>query len=223
MPDVKIFGRVRQLAQGFDQASVGDDEQIALTEQLEQLVAIGTSAYGEIVKIGRAFRVNTTTAIAAVTAIPTTACLLALFNNEDDNGRSYIIDRVWALQAAAATQADAQSLICLLGSTREAAPTDAALKVVSLNGTGHKDSKARTILNATALPATTGIAGDWFPPTQLTNAQAGAFGGCSITANIDGRIIVPPGRYFAMHVLSGHVTNTFQGGIEWHERQIRLG
>jgi hypothetical protein len=41
--DVKIIGRIRKALEGIDTASPGDDEQIALTGQLEQLVALGAS------------------------------------------------------------------------------------------------------------------------------------------------------------------------------------
>lgn len=223
--EIKIVGRIRKPMEGIDQASPGDEEQLVLNEQLEQLVALGASQYGEIVRLGRAFKVNNTTAVAAVIALPTTAVNMALFNNEaDGTGRSYVVDRVWALQIAAATQADANSLIGVLGQVREAAPADAGLLFRKLNGMGTgSDTKARSIIGGTALPATTGIAADWFPmPGQSTNAQVGAFVGCMIECQVNGRIIVPPGRYLGLNVLSGHVTNTFICGVEWHERYIRV-
>jgi hypothetical protein len=142
--DVKVIGRIRKVLEGVDAGAPGDDEQLALTPQLEQLIAMGAAPYGEIVRLGRAFKVGTATAVAAVVAIPTTAAMLQLYNNEPDGGRSYVIDWIGAsgvVKTAAAGQA--QMLACV-GQVREAIPTDAALPIVKLNGLGggNGDTKA---------------------------------------------------------------------------------
>jgi hypothetical protein len=163
--DVKIIGRIRKALEGIDTGSPGDDEQIALTGQLEQLVALGASPYGEITRLGRAYKVGTAAAVAAVVAIPTTAAMLQLYNNEPDGGRSLIIDWVAASGVAkTAAAGQAQILVCV-GQVREAIPADAALAIVKMNGLGggNGDTKARTVLTATALPAATGVAANWMP------------------------------------------------------------
>src|SRR4051812_23830042 len=109
--EMKIFGRVRQLLQGVDQASVGNPEQLTINEQLELLTASRSSAYGEITKQGRAFEIHTASAVAAVVAVPTTANLLSVWNGQDDGGRSMIIDRVWALMAVGTAVAGQAALL----------------------------------------------------------------------------------------------------------------
>src|SRR6476646_6097145 len=94
--DVKITGRIRKLLDGLDAGSVGDDESVVLDQQRNVLVAPGAAPYTDIVRIGRAFYVNTTAAVAAVVAVPTTAVLMAIYNNEPDGGRSFVIDWVAA-------------------------------------------------------------------------------------------------------------------------------
>jgi hypothetical protein len=229
--DVKVWGRIRQLLQGFDQASSGDEESMTLTEQLEQLVALGSSAYEETTKIGRSFKAGITAAVAAVVAIPTTAHMYAIYNNEPDGGRSYIVDRIWAQNVVSTAVVCQAQILALVGQVREVAPTDAtpANTLVKLNGYGSQgsnkvDSKVISILTATALPATTGLAGLWMPQGQsATKPSAVGTPGYGLEAVINGRIIVPPGRYFAMHVLANVIGETFVCGVEWHEKSIKLG
>lgn len=227
---VGVFGRVRQLLQGIDQASAGDEEQIALNEQLEQLVALGSSPYGEIVKIGRAFETHTVTAVASAQALPTTTAMLSIWNGEADGGRSLIIDRAWGLRIASTTAIASQaSLLGCLGQTRVATlGAVSGLPKNALNGFGSSDTKAVSYLTAVALDAVTGVTNNWrVLPGQTGGAKisagAATVGGDFVNADVNGRIIVPPGRVFAVHVMAPLAAETFIAGIEWHEKQIRLG
>jgi hypothetical protein len=68
------------------------------------------------------------------------------------------------------------------------------------------------------------LAGNWIPlGPSVGFPGAGATPGDGLWAPVDGRFIVPPGRYFAMHVLADVVGSTFQGFIGWHEVQLTLG
>jgi hypothetical protein len=50
--EVKVLGRVRKLLEGLDAEPPGSsDEQIALTAQLEQLVAPGAAPFREITPV----------------------------------------------------------------------------------------------------------------------------------------------------------------------------
>lgn len=224
--EVKVMGRVRKLLESLDSASPGADEQVALNDQLEQLIAVGAAPYSEIVRAGRAFKIGTAAAIGAVVAVPTTAVMFALYNNEEDGGKSMIIDWVAASNVVSTAVASQAQLLGLIGQVREAAPTDAALAIVKMNGMGQgtPDSSARSILNATALPATTGIAANWMPLGPSVG-KPGAAGtpGYGLWADVGGRIIVPPGRYFGVHVLANVVGETFLAYVGWHEKQLRLG
>lgn len=221
-----MIARIRQLTQGFDQASVGNEEELTLTEQLELLIAQGSSQYEEIVKMGRAFECHTTTAVAAVVAVPTVAVLLQLFNKDSagSGARVLVIDRVWALMAAGTAAAGQATIIGAPGQTSVAQPTNAALAINALNGNGSLDSKA---LNSTAnLDAVTGVAANWrVLPGQTGGMKVGAAATPGVFANaeVNGRIIVPAGRAFGIHVLADVVGSTFTVGVEWHEKVVRLG
>ncbi len=226
MQDAQLHGYIRKLLEAIDSVAPGTDEQpIVLNSQLEQLVASGASPYEEITRVGRSFQVHTAAAIAAVVAIPTTGHMLAIYNNNPDGGRSFIIDFVGASNVVSTAVACQAQLLVNVGQVREAAPTDAALAITKLNGVGGgNDTMARTILSGTALPAGTGLAANWMPwGPSVGKPGVTTTPGYGLWASVDGRIIVPPGRYFAMHVLANVVGETFLGYIGWHERQLALG
>lgn len=224
--DVKIQGRIGKSLEGVDAVGPGVDLQdITMNSQLQLLIAQGAAPRQELVRLGRAFITGTTAAIAAVVAIPSTAVLFALYNNAADGGRSLVIDWVAAQNVVSTAVSASAQLLGLVGQVRETAPTDAALTIKKRNGmgSGTNDSSVRTILNATALPATTGLAANWFPIGQV-GAKAGAVAtpGYGCYQQLDGDIIVPPGRYFALHVLANVVGETFVGFVGWHEKQLDL-
>lgn len=221
--EVYTISRIRKYLESIDPTAQDTPQQDTLNEFLETLIAPSASPWGELTRAGRAFETHTTTAVAAVVARPTTAVMLAVYNNEPDGGRSYIIDHAWALLEAGTAAAGQFTILQALGQVREAVPTDAALAINQRNGMGHKDTLARTILNATALPGTTGIAGNWsVAPGQTSTGKpgAGATPGGFAQAAIDGRVIVPPGRYYALHVMADVIGSTFTVGLGWHERRF---
>lgn len=224
--EFNAFGRIRKLLEGVDASSVGDEEQIAMTPQLELLVAQGSTPFREIVRVGRAFWTGTTaTAIAAVVAIPTTAHMFSLYNNYPDGGRSLVIDWVAASGVVKTAVAGQAQLIVNLGQVREAIPTASALTIKKANGYGGgtADTLAISVV-AGSLPASTGVAGNWCPlGPAIGFPGTGATPGLGLWSAVDGRFIVPPGRYFAMHVLADVIGSTFQSFIGWHEAQLNLG
>jgi hypothetical protein len=224
--EMKLAARIRKVLEAIDaEIPGGDPRDVTMTQQLELLIAAGAAPYSEIVRTGRAFWTGTTTAVAAVVALPTTAVMLALYNNAADGGRSLIIDWIAASGVAKTAAAGQQQMLGLIGQLRETAPTDAGLSFKKMNGLGgiKVDSMALTIVGGTALPATTGIAANWFPiGPSFGSPGAAATPGDGAHQNTDGRIIVAPGRYFAMHVLADVVGSTYQGFIGWHEKQLNL-
>lgn len=222
--DSHVLGKVRGLIPDFLLPAGREDEQFHLSGQGDIQTSTPAAPYQEIVRNGRSFWANTGTAVASVTAIPTTAVAIALYNNEPDGGRSYVIDDVWALYTANTAVALVHAgIIACLGQVREAIPTNSAATVKQYAGMGKNDTRARTIIGGTALPATTGIAANWFPLGAAVNGAVVTLPGFQQRVNVDGRIIVPPGRYFAVHTLSSVTTTSAQMGISWTEKQLVLG
>jgi hypothetical protein len=137
-----------------------------------------------------------------------------------------VIDWIAASGVAKTAAAGQAQLLVNVGQVRETAPTDAALAIKKSNGYGQgtNDTVARSIVGGTALPAATGVAANWIPFGPAVGFPgAAATPGHGLWAQVDGRIVIPPGRYFAMHVLADVVGSTFQGFVGWHERQLVLG
>jgi hypothetical protein len=139
--------------------------------------------------------------------------MLALYNNASDGGRSMIIDWVAASGVAKTAAAGQAQLLVNVGQVRETAPTDAALAIKKANGYGQgtNDTVVRTIVGGTALPSTTGIAGELDPvrpgrrlPGRRSDPRPRALGAGRRPHRRPAR------RYFAMHVLADVVGSTFQ-------------
>lgn len=223
--DAVLQARDRDVALGSSAAAPGAIREFHGNLQDEWLAAMGSSQNEEITRLGRQFQVRNVATFAAVVAVPSTACGLAVYNNEPDGGRSYVIDYVSAKNMVSTTLIAAQaSMVALVGQVREAIPATSAALPKKTNGLGSVDSKARTIVQGTALPAGTGIAANWFPIGQ----SAVKYGlditpGYSMEWEANGRVICPPGRYFAVHVIANTTSETFQCEIFWHEQQLTLG
>jgi hypothetical protein len=209
-----------------------EDEQVHLTGQAEQLIAFGAAPYQEIVRQGRAFMTNTTTAVATVTAVPSTAYGFAIWNGESDGGRSYIVDQIGALFTTNSGAALVHvGIIACLGMVREASPTHTQNTIKQMNGMGNNDSKVMTILaadnpysgGAGTVLGTTGIAGNWFPVGDSVNTAVNALPGFQKVVNIDGRIIIPPGRLLLLHTLGAVTSSSAQFYIWWHEKILLNG
>lgn len=223
--EINTLGRVRKLSESYDIEAPGNNAQLALTQQIELLIAAGVSPYQETTRPGRSVVLHTTTAIAAVVAMPTTAHMYAIYNNEPDGGESFVVDWIAANNiVSTAVVVQAQMLVCV-GQVRETAPTDATVANIKMNSLGvRNDVNLTSILNATALPGTTGIAANWLPwGDSVTKPSAVGTPGYGLWKPVEGRIIVAPGRYFAVHVLANVVGETFLAYIAGHMKQLTLG
>jgi hypothetical protein len=222
----KLHGKIRGLNTDAFYGDGNEECEAEVTGQGEQLCATGACYMSEIARQGRSFWINTIAQVASVIAMPTTACAFAIYNNEPDGGRCYVIDQVWALFTANASILPQACLVACLGQVREAVPTNAMTATINLknyNGTNKPDSRSRCILTVTTLPTTTGFAGSWMPITDTANAGVAALPGFQRVYNIDGRYIVPPGRYFAVHCVSAKTDVQAQYGIAWTEKYLALG
>jgi hypothetical protein len=223
---VKIFGRVRGLNTDINYGVGNEDTEIEISGQGEQIHAQGAAWFSEIGRQGRSFWINTVTQVASVIAMPTTAVAFAIYNNEPDGGRSYVIDQVWMLVTANASIKAQAVMVGCLGQVREAVLANAMSATIickNTNGMGKLDTRARVILAGTALPATTGFAGAWMPITDTTNAGVTSLPGMQRVYTLCGRYIVPPGRYFALHCVSAKIDVQAQYGISWTEKYLCLG
>jgi hypothetical protein len=227
----KMLGKIRGIF--LDLLPTGrEDEQIQLSGQAEVLFAQAAAPYQEIVRQGRMFMASTTTAVASVVAIPSNAYGFAIYNGESDGGRSYIIDQIWAMFTVNTVALPHVGIIANLGQVREAIPSAATGAVPrQMNGMGNSDTKVKIMLaadngyalGAGLVPTTTGIAGNWMPIGASVNAAVTSLPGFQQMINLDGKIIVPPGRLLLLHTLGSVVSSSAQLGVVWHEKMLVQG
>lgn len=190
----------------------------------ELLVAAGDSDYAEITRAGLSFTYRNTTAVAALTSLPTTATNTAFRNTAPDGGKSMIIDAIFSLQIGNTAAALGQfSIIYVLGQTRVASQAVDVLIPRKNNSLGDQTSTICTqSIGGTALDAVTGVAIGWMPIGPTVQVGVASLPGMCIYAPVDGRIIVAPGRILGLHMMGSQTTPTWIMGIQWHEKVITL-
>ncbi len=193
----------------------------------DTLVAAGDAKYTDITRAG-SFIYRNTTAVAAVTGLPSTATNTAFRNTAEDGGVSVIVDAIFALQIGNGAAAFGQwGMIYVLGQTRVASQAVDVLIPRKTNGIGSTTGQVGTVvtqsIGGTALDAVTGVAIGWMPIGSSVETVVASLPGTQMWAEVDGRIIVPPGHIIGLHVLASQTTPTFIMGMMWHEKVIKLG
>ncbi len=202
----------------------GNEIPVEADEAGDLFVSHGSADFEDATRSGKRFIMRNTTPIAGVTAIPTQAINCAFHNSDPDGGRSMIIDTIFSMQSGIASAAlDQVGMIWLLTQTREAILTDGLLIPRKLNGVGaSSDTCCYIVVPAEALEGVGGVAVGWMPIGNSVITAVTTLYGMALWAEVNGRIIVPPGRTLALHMMVSEVTPTFNMGIMWHEKQITL-
>jgi len=208
---VKLLSRITGLEISAQGSAAGD-----------AMVAQGAASYEEITRAGLAFHCISATSTAAVVAIPTTASLFSIWNSADDGGKSIVIDAVFGFASDVGAAHEQSALIYVLGQTR-VATNAGAIVVRRNNGYGATNDSVAICDDVTTLDAVTGVTIGWMPIGNSVNTAVVSLGGQALYAPVDGRLIVPPGRLFALHVISASVGGLWQVGAMWHEKQLTLG
>ncbi len=204
----------------------GQPIELEATPAADALVAAGDAKYTDITRAGGLIYRNTT-AVAAVTGLPTTATNTAFRNSSDDGGPSVIIDAIFALQIGNGAAALGQwGMIYVMGQTRVDSQAVDVLVPRKTNGLGSTSGQVGTVvtqsIGGTALDAVTGVAIGWMPIGPTVNAAVASLPGTSMFAKVDGRLTLPPGHIIGLHVLASQTTPTFVMGMMWHEKQLAL-
>ena len=193
------------------------------TDAGERLVAAGMAPYEETTREGHHFHCTSTTATASVVALPTTAAGISIWNAAGDDGKSIIIDAIYAINIVGHGSLGQFGLICVAGQT-DVVTNSGTLVVRKNNGNGPaNDSIALVAPGATALDAVTGVAIGWIPMGTSEKQSVISLPGVVLWAPVNGRIIVPPARLFGVNVIGPNATNTFNIGVMWHEKELTLG
>jgi len=217
MPTIaKMVGRVRGIDPG-GYIENHEAEQFHLGNDGSGYIVQGLPARAELVRLGQSWQVMSA-AFTALTAIPTTASIFALWNGEPQGGMSYAIDSLALVKIVNdVTTADTFGLHAQLMRQPVAAPTDAGNAFRSLSGKYNYGGRARTVVNITPL---TGRWDHVATSPQTTPAVAGSAWE-TIDIPVFGRYLVPPGGALALHVSEVTATaSTFRAVIRFHEVQL---
>lgn len=206
----------------------GDNQPIlgAANEKGEQLVAFGMPQHAEETRKGNRYATMATAAVAALVVRPTTTAAFEIYNNTGSvpfNGSAcnMVITRLfthWLVQSTTALGSGC-SIYAMVGT--QVRPTDAGLAITSLSGKPNL-AAAGCVFNAASQ---TVVDLGWYPyGTFAKHESAGAVvPGGALEAQVDGRLIVPPGAALSIHVVSGYTADTFTSGAEWVFEPLTMG
>ncbi len=183
--------------------------------------AAGGADYEDITRRGFSFHVKATTQVPSVVAIPTVATGLMVWNSAADGGKSMIVDAIFAVCLDGSDALATYGLIYVLGQTRVATVAN-ELTARRSNGFGATSNTVAVIAEGGNLDGVTGVAIGWMPIGESINQAVVSLQGTALWADVDGRIIIPPGRALGIHTIASDVNSDFQCGMMWHEDVIRL-
>lgn len=213
---VRILEKVRGLNPNNSPEN-REDEQFHANSQGDSCITQAMPPLTEIVRHGDSWQVMGV-AYAGLTAIPTTAGRLSLWNGEPGNGKCYVIDSVASTKIIIDTTqlAGGFSTFVQIIKAPVVAAADAAY-VISGMSCKRYGGRARTIATSTTVAANWDNVGWSGNPAYVIAGSAWQ----QVDINLFGKYIVPPGAVFTVNV--SEITNTaakFRSTIRWHEVQF---
>lgn len=203
----------KTLAEVASGTNEGQSLQVKQNAERELLIAGGLPPHAEHTSRGERFTVQTATPFAPITALPTTLAKLEIKNNHAT--KSMIIDTIWSWQLLGTAVVWSHTPWAQVGNAVVAAVT--ALTVYNSNG----DAGYASALGLDAITAVdqTVVARGWqvFPGSTMNFGLAAATPGGANVAQVDGRLVVPPGK--ALHIcVSGSVAtaSSMHCGAAWY-------
>jgi hypothetical protein len=215
---VRRFPALRSLAE----ATTG----VRQTGTLSVAVAQVESEHTEMTRAGRRFAgIFATTAVANVIAIPTTATMFALYNA--DTNKSYVIDQItfWVASGTPGLGGTILHIVSPITATLPIIGTGSAVASLSNGGLVSK-AVLTNGSNTYAVPTPSGTVQWGITPGQqgqVAGVAAATNIGSNFSADVRGRIIVPPGRVLGLSLLAATgSTPAYNAGITWHEIELDL-
>lgn len=189
----------------------------AMNQLAEFLVATGLPRGTEMVRRGKAWSTMSVTAVAGLVVRPSTTAALEIWNGySGNNAPSLIIDRLFWFNLVSAQVAQGFTGWAQVTAAK-ATPSSAALAVRGASGKPYTGSAVNAV-------GTTVVDSGWFPwavgSTKAIEATVTPNGGA--VADVDGRLIVPPGCSLCLHAVAQTTASTFTQGASWYEEVITI-
>ena len=174
--------------------------------------------YTEATRAGNGWSCRTATLFAPDAAYPATTAALEIWN-QTTSCMVMIVDTLFAVQILSTAATQTYAIFAQVYT--KAAPTLTALSVYSASGRNPYTTTVGT--RVVTGVGTTVIANGWRP---WGNPQAWGTGaatpGNAWSAEINGRLIVPPGASLQIAVAGSLATaSTFQAGASWYEAPLK--
>ena len=215
---MKMAARVRGLF-AINSAENREDEQVIMNNRGDLSVAQGLPELTELVRLGGSWQVNLTTGVAAVTALPTTAAMMSLYNAEPGGGKCFAIDSFGYVEGITdATQNDTSILIAMCNKAPTTVQTDAGIPPRSLSGRSGYDGKARITSGPTVVNDGWNYHGGTVTPVTVFAGTLWRVTECAVR----GLYLIPPTGGFNIHVLKSAAAAASQcfPFVRWHEVQV---
>lgn len=178
--------------------------------------------YTELVRQNAVWRVAQTTAAAALigATYPTTACQLALYNNESEgSGKSYVIIAVTCDQIGAGAALASWHVIFGVSQIKQTTLPTANLLAAGIRpmkGNGGAYPGRALVDEAPVLDVNPLYAA---LSNSVSNPVA-SLAGPGVHVRVDGLIILPPSSLLALHVVAADIGVTTLLGIIWAELDL---
>ena len=210
------------LIKGLVRGSVDTLRALMVGPQGDTKISAFLPDYATLVAEGGVWRANETTATASVVALPTTAALFTLGNNEPDDGKWYVVLAAYGFNSANAAAIDNFGLAgvvsqrkALTGGLDVTMARDIASATGVINMLG-----GRVVYNGNAIldEGVTVTDDRWFPlgMNSGSTAVASATGGC-VWNWLHGLVVLPPKTLFGMVSTATSTSNTTRKGLVWAE------
>lgn len=197
---------------GIEWGTTSTEHEIAVDKEGNLLFNQVLPEYTEITRRGDGWSAMNTTAIAALVVRPDTVANFTLFNNNPSgSGVCFVIDRAFAFNLVSTTALVSPAGLWLCVHPPMAAPTNDITARASSSGKVTSNS-SNAICDTGATVADNG----WFPWGLTSQSAVGVLPGSILTADIEGRIIVPPQCGVSTQVVSADTGETFTSGFSWY-------
>lgn len=221
---VNPYGSVRGAADAYN-SPAGAEAELLLNNRGDLQTSLALPERADLVRLGRSWcaAIPSASAFTYVAALPTTRAELVLYNAEDADGYSYIIDRVWMFNISSMGAAQPLTIVgqlvpsYLIGTV----PTDAAT-ILRAGMSGKQGPYSGKALMALANTTMGQIANRWAVLGSTIAAPTTNLG-AAIDLRIQGRYIVTPKSGFALAGVAGTAAGTAIIGVEWHEVRLTVG
>lgn len=183
-------------------------------------VAQGMPERTEIVRQSRSWQAQATAATASVAALPTTAAQVSIWNGEEDDGLSYVIDLLVFSVIAAGAAAQAAGLMWMLNKAKITTAPSSGLTPRSLNSVNGYGGKAIVAVG------TSSLVNDGWCAAGTSWEQASATSQAPGPQRIwepKGLIVIRPGRQLNLQMMAQATTVTGLCGVLWHETRLKHG